>query len=879
MIMLKNLRLKHTVTLVMAVFLYGLLSAQTTVKGTVYDAETKETLFGASIIIKGTNTGSQSSFDGTFKFVTTITGDVTISVSYIGYLPQTFSVNLSSGEKDMGKIYLESDAIGMEQLNVIANVAVDRKTPVAVSSISAAYIEQQGGSLEVPELLNNTPGSYATNGGGGFGDSEIRVRGFDQRNIAIMVNGIPVNDMENGWVYWSNWAGLGDAMRTMQIQRGLGASKLAINSVGGTINMVTKTTDVKAGGSIASSVTSFGNRKLLVSLSTGKTADGWAITFVGSRTQGEGWADQTWVDAWSYYLSVSKEWKKNILSLTVIGAPQEHGQRLFTVGEQTVEDYGYKYNQHWGDYQGQVLMERQNYYHKPQIALNDYWTISDRTNLSVSAYASFGRGGGTGTFDNREVPDLGRVRMRRDTRGQIDWNYWAEVNANHTDTAFMDNGTYTANGNLLETGTNDTLAIGGYQTSKNILRNSVNNHQWFGMLATLNHRLTESFNLLVGIDGRTYQGIHYREVRNLLGGDIFIQSFSNAVDGDAGRSQIAKVGDKIAYDNKGLVSYMGAFGQLEYSEDKLSAFIATTLSNTWYGKIDYYNYVNPDDQKSETVTAFGFNVKAGANYNLNEFNNIFVNAGFYSRAPYWDFVFVNTNANSLTPVNDILNEKITAFELGYGLRKSWISFNAGAYYTIWSDRSITDGFVDPVTLDEFTAPVLGLKATHMGLEFDLEIKATNWLSFMGAASIGDWKWDNNVSATIFNDFGTAIDTVEIYAENLPVADQPQTLLVGGVNFQILPSLFANFTYRQNYRLYRGFDVIEVTEPGYEAEQLDNYGIMDFHTGFNFEIAGLESYAGMDIYNVFDTFAKQEGDSFGYYYTLGRRFNFSLRISF
>jgi hypothetical protein len=431
----------------------------------------------------------------------------------------------------------------------------------------------------------------------------------------------------------------------------------------------------------------------------------------------------------------------------------------------------------------------------------------------------------------------------------------------------------------MNTATNDTIEVGGYQTSKNILRNSVNNHNWFGLLGTLNYKLTETLNLMVGIDGRTYKGTHYREVRNLLGGDIFVQDFSNAVQGDAGRSQIAKVGDKIAYDNQGLVSYIGAFGQLEYSKDKLSAFVAATFSNTWYGKIDYYNYVNEADQKAETVSAFGFNVKLGANYNLNEFNNIFVNAGYYSRAPYWDFVFVNTNANSLQPVNEILNEKITAFELGYGFRKSWISFNAGAYYTLWQDRSITDGFVDPVTMDEFTAPVLGLKATHMGLEFDLEIKATEWLSLLGVASIGDWKWNNNVSATIFNDFGTSIDTVEIYAENLPVADQPQTTLIGGAKFQILPSLFASMNYRQNYRLYRGFDVIEVTEPGYEAEKLDNYGLLDFHTGLTFEIAGLESYAGMDIYNLLDTFAKQEGDSFGYYYTLGRRFNFSLRITF
>ena len=873
--MSKNLKLKHFVFFLSVLLIPSISFGQTTIKGTIYDAQTKESLFGASVIIKGTNSGTQSSFDGTFKFITNISGSVVVAVSYIGYLPQTFDITLSSGEQDLGMIYLESDAIGMEQLNVIANVAIDRKTPVAVSSVPAEYIERQGGSLEIPELLNSTPGTYATKQGGGFGDSRINIRGFDQKNIAIMVNGIPVNDMENGWVYWSNWAGLGDAMRTMQVQRGLGASKLAINSVGGTINMITKTTDVKKGGSVSASVTDYGNKKMLVSLSTGKTADGWAVTFVGSRTEGPGYVDQTWVDAWSYYVAVSKEWKNNLLSLTVIGAPQKHGQRSYTVGQSTFDKYGNKYNQHWGNYEGSVLMERENYYHKPQIALNDYWNISDRAHLSTSLYASFGNGGGTGTLDNRDV--LPRFRMQQDTRGQIDWNAWANENATHLDTALLANGQYTANGDLYNA--DGTVAeSGGYQTSKNILRNSVNNHRWLGLLSTLNYKLNEDFNLLGGIDARTYVGEHYREVRNLLGGDIFIESMSNAVNGVAGRSQIRKVGDKIAYDNDGLVSYGGLFGQLEYSKEKLSAFVAVTLSNTWYGKIDRYNYVNEGDQKAETQTAFGYNVKAGANYNLDEFNNVFINAGYYSRAPYWDFVFVNNNNNSLIPVNEILNEKITAFEVGYGLRTSWISANVGAYYTLWKDKSYTDFFTDG-NGDDFTAPVMGLDATHMGVEVDFEIKANSWLSLLGVASLGDWKWTNDVSAQIFDDFGNEIAVVDIYAKDVPVSNQPQTQLTGGLKLQILPSLYANVNYRYNMRLYQGYDVTALTAPGFEANQLDDYGLLDFHTGMNFNIAGLDAFGGLSVFNVFDKVTQQEGDSFGYFWTFGRTFNFTMRVSF
>ena len=166
----------------------------------------------------------------------------------------------------MGEIYIKANAIGIGEADVIASIAIDRSTPVAVSTIDARHIEERQGDRELVETLNFTPGVYATKGGGGFGDSRINIRGFDQRNVAVLVNGIPVNDMENGgWVYWSNWAGLGDAVRTIQVQRGLGASKLAINSVGGTINIVTKATDVEKGGSFKTSITNYGRTKHLVS--------------------------------------------------------------------------------------------------------------------------------------------------------------------------------------------------------------------------------------------------------------------------------------------------------------------------------------------------------------------------------------------------------------------------------------------------------------------------------------------------------------------------------------------------------------------------------------------------------------------------------------
>ena len=257
--------------------------AQTKIKGRVLDKSSSIGVIGASVYLEDFNEGCFTDFDGFFQIKTHNQGQTNLIATSMGYKKMSKYVSLTDhGLLDMGNIIIEASAIGLEEANVIASIAVDRATPVAVSTVDAQLIEEKIGDRELVEVLNFTPGVYATKSGGGFGDSRINIRGFDQRNVAVLVNGIPVNDMENGWVYWSNWAGIGDAVRQMQVQRGLGASKLAINSVGGTINIVTKATDAKAGRSFKQSVTSYGRNKSLLSLSSGVMENGWAVSAVGS---------------------------------------------------------------------------------------------------------------------------------------------------------------------------------------------------------------------------------------------------------------------------------------------------------------------------------------------------------------------------------------------------------------------------------------------------------------------------------------------------------------------------------------------------------------------------------------------------------------------
>ena len=144
-------------------------------------------------------------------------------------------------------LVMPSSVLEMSGLEVLASRAGEN-TPVAYSNVSKADMEFRLGSQDIPLALNATPSVYATAQGGGAGDARINIRGFDQRNVAVMINGVPQNDMENGWVYWSNWDGVGDVTSSIQMQRGLSAVNLAAPSIGGTMNVITDPTSMEAGG-------------------------------------------------------------------------------------------------------------------------------------------------------------------------------------------------------------------------------------------------------------------------------------------------------------------------------------------------------------------------------------------------------------------------------------------------------------------------------------------------------------------------------------------------------------------------------------------------------------------------------------------------------
>ena len=774
---------------------------------------------------------------------------ITLSTASV-YYAQTVK-DTTSREADIEQVVL----VG------VADIAKDRKTPVAVSTIKEAQIIDKLGNQEFPEILNTTPSVYATKGGGGFGDSRINVRGFDQRNTAVMINGVPVNDMEGGAVYWSNWAGLSDVTSAMQVQRGLGSSKLAIASVGGTINILTRAADKKRQGNVTLGLGNDGYNKALFSYNTGKSDNGWATSFLMSRTEGSMYADGTAFEGYNYYLAVGYQPSaKHDLQFTITGAPQVHNQRSFqsTIADHikyggTEEDPNRKYNQNWGYLNGEEYSMTRNYFHKPVMSLNWDWKISEATTLNSVAYASFGRGGGTG--------DAGRINgkfyntLPRTADGLV---------------RFDDIVSWNQGGAVADFGA--VNATPGISNSNNgiIRRASINSHNWLGIITSLNHKINENLTATVGFDGRTYKGIHYRIVTDFLGNDsytdtsninnrpnIITNAFTTNPSWNPFGGKTADISDQLAYSNDGLVTWLGGFGQLEYTNGALSAFVQGSVSNQNFQRVDYMIYA-PNEQKSEKVDLVGYNVKGGANYNIDENHNIFVNGGYYERQPFFGAVFLN-NRNDVNP--SLTNEKISSFEIGYGFRSAIFNANLNVYHTGWDDiyrRLTTRAKINGVDVTG-VANVLGIKEVHKGIELDFNVKPAKFVTINGMFSVGDWYFEGSPTASFVEDqTNTVIQEGTLALDGLKVGDAAQLTAALGADFKLNEWLNFDAQYRYADKLYSAFEpssrLVTATKPtpSDPAVELPSFGLLDLGAGARFKLNATQSFKfRVNVNNVLD----------------------------
>lgn len=828
--------------------------SQGKITGTITDGS--NSLPGANAVVKGSTDAGSSDFDGKFTITTSVaSGEVVIS--YLGYDSKTVKFSLSKGGTvNLGTIILTSNSNQLEEIVIksgVLDIAKDRKTPVAASTIKASEIQAKLGTQEFPEILKNTPSVYVTKSGGGFGDSRINIRGFDQKNIAVMVNGVPINDMEGGTVYWSNWAGLSDVTSAMQVQRGLGSSKLAIASVGGTINILTKSSDLKEGGSFASGFGNANYLKVQGSYNTGLMKNGLSASILLSSTTGDGYIDGTKFEGKNYYIALGyKPNDKHDIQFSFTGAPQWHDQRSTFISLDTYLKYGSngepntRYNSDWGYLNGEQYNLRTNYYHKPVGSINWDWNINETTKLSTVVYGSWGRGAGATTTGGVRGNNYASAAFRT-ANGLVDWdkiqawNSGKPIQIGSTTYQRQQIGGQYLNG--ADTGRSSAGVINNTSGISQV--SSFNSHNWYGGIISLNKKLSQTLTLDFGVDLRTYKGIHYQTLNDLYGANAFLDK-TDVNNPNRILTEIfplkpslnpfakATANEKLGYDYDGNVNWYGAFTQLEYSKDNLTAFLQGGISQQGFKRADRFNYT-PENPiaKTDYENILGGNIKAGVNYNINEQHNVFVNAGYYSKQPFFTSVYPNFR-NVLN--GNLTNEKIVGLEAGYGFRSAVFNGNVNLYHTTWKDRYQRGNDGSPTNIGGYL-DYSGISETHSGIEFEGNAKLSDKLKVTGMFSIGNWIYNGN---SISNTYDSANNPIEglanktLYLDKVKVGDAAQLTASLGASYEVLERVTIDANYNYNDKLYASIAPINFDKPDNRGSlELPNYGLLD--AGFSYKM--------------------------------------------
>lgn len=701
----------------------------------------------------------------------------------------------------------------------IIDRAKDRETPIAVSVISAHEIERKGGQFDLIEVMRQTP-SIQVNRGAGFGDGKMYLRGFSQENTAFLINGQPINGVEDGKMYWSNWQGMIDVAEEIEIQRGLGASKLAVSSVGGTVNIITKTVDQQAGGFIKSTMGYNNYFKTSAYLSTGLSDSGWAFSMLLGNWRGDGYHMGANGQGQTYFFSIGyKPNDNNVFNLFITGAPQWHGAQ----GGRSIGDYltyGREYGNWYGVRNNDIYPGGRNFYHKPIYNFTWDWKINEDTNLSTVLYGSNGRGGFAyqeGTFYYTD-------------NGNVDYDAIIENNRNGV--------------------------------SEGIVKASVNSHNWYGGIVNFQSKLGENFSYNIGIDARTYNGIHLRTPTDFLG----LTSYRGATEtyGYNPWSALNLPEDRsnmrISYDYEEVINYFGGFLQLEYATDRFSAYASGTLSSQSHQTEGFMpsNYLG----KGPKITNDGNNFKIGLSQKLGEKSRAYANYGFYSRQPFHDDLYTNIRYSDQLNTAGGKNQEISGFELGYTYETEKFRAIVDLYSTKWDNRILSSTSYDNNNVIQSYTQSNPISQLHQGIEVQFDYKPNQDMTLSGFVSFGDWTYSSNVQTTEFDEEGRTLSVGDTaYLDGVKVGDAAQSSAGVELFYRLSDKISFNFTGTHYDDLYSrvsfGSPVFE-TPNNDGTIKLPEFTLVDLSANFKIPLSKFNSVdARITVFNIFDAWYIEE----------------------
>lgn len=666
-----------------------------------------------------------------------------------------------------------------------------------------------------------------------FGAVRFRIRGYDADQFGTFINGVPMENLDNGFTPYGQWGGLNDVLRNRESTLGLMPTTYAFGDNGGLTSYDTRASHQRKQTSVNYALS---NRnyvhRFMITHSTGLNKKGWAFTFSGSRRWAdEGFTDGTYYDGWSFFAGVDKRVNdKNLLSLVIIGAPTENGRQGASVQEMVDIAGNNFYNPYWGYQNGKKRNASVAKSFQPIAILTHDWKISDKTTLVTAGSFSYGNRSVTG-LDWYNAADPRPDYYRYLPSYQLDPVYADQVRE-----ALMSDvnkrqinwdGLYNANYGSYETVHNANGIAGNDVSGKRshyIVENRIINTTKYNFNSTINSTVSEHVIVTAGLTYQAQKNHYYKKVDDLLGGDFYvdINQFAerdfplnpNAGQNDVNNpNRILYEGDKFGYNydlniKKGSVWLQGVF-----KFRKMDFFLSTEHSYTSffrYGHVKVGLFQDDSYGKSTTYNFYNSAIKGGVTYKIDGRNYLFVNGGYQSRAPFFENAYIAPRTRDIVQDN-LKSEEIVTVEGGYVLNAPKLKLRATGYYTQFKNQLNVLTFYNDEFQNFVNYAISNIGKVHAGVEFGAEAKVYKGLSVTAAAAIGQYTYNTRQSATVTADNSSSIlsKDVTVYSKDFYVPT-PQQAYTIGLDYRSPKFWFLNVNFNYFNKMYLDFNPVRRT---------------------------------------------------------------------
>ena len=684
-------------------------------------------------------------------------------------------------------VVLTDSVINLQEVVIRDNFSAADKAALSLKTLSPSHIKLYSTSPNYVAMMQGIPGVYATPSTGSYGDATLNMRGFKQENISVLLNGIPIQGLTSGSMYWNNWMGLAEATYAVQIQKGMGSSMLADCAMGGMVNIITKTGEGLPEWDFSTSYTQYGTKKGMLSYSTGQLRNGWSANVLVSGVTGDGYVEASQVKSMSYLLSLSKILDQfNTLTFTALGSPEQHDQRNTELTNAEVEQYGRAYSKNWGYLNGEKYSIGRNHYFKPYFTLQHHMDKGD-LHMKNSLYLAIADGGGRSTYNDYTKPSQSIIKHQT-ADGHIDFDAIIAENQ-----------------------------ASGY--SKNVIIDYLSGHLQAGGVVSGDYSLNDKWTVGSGLQYQYFDTWSKMVVLDLLGGNAVQYGGQDLV-----------VGDYIGSRYGRTTHLASGYGQIKFDGRKINANLGASLFSG--------NYRRHDDitgNVSDWAHGWGVAVKSGLLYHITGRSQAFMNLGYNSRLPYAGTYLVSSD---LSIKDDVTNEENLMAELGTRINWNGGGLALGAYAAKWNNKTVTVNIAKRANEAAQKYYITGLNALHMGIELSVEQQLTKWADLSVYANLASWKWKSSGEALIYDGYsGETLNTYTIYCDGLHVGDAPQTQIGAQADFTMPYGFYANLSWQFNDRMYADFEPNTRTNANAaDAYRLPSWNILDATLGWSSQLS-------------------------------------------